>query len=261
MRLHTHTFGTGRGVPVLAVHGVRGHGGRFRRLAGDALPGRRTIAVDLRGHGRSGTLPPWDAATHTADLVETLDDLGVTGPVDVVAHSFGGLLTMHLAASHPERVRRAVLLDPAAGLRPADAEAFAAEDLAGLGRSGTWATRDEARAFWLSIRPPEGRWAVDEDLGAFLVRDAAGRFRHPFSREAVIVAWSEMTLPPRRLGGWPGEMTVVTAARQPFVTESLRAALRADLGDRLREVAIDAGHVLMWDAPEETARVVAAALG
>jgi lipase len=259
--LHTHTLGTGDGVPVLALHGVRGHGARFRRLAEEALPGRIVLAVDLRGHGRSGYGPPWDTGTHVADVVETLDHAGVDGPVDVVAHSFGGLVALRMAAAHPGRVRRVVLLDPAAAIAPEQAAAYAAEDLAGTGRSGSWASEAEARAFWLSLRPPEGRWAADEDLAVFLVRDGDGRWRHPFSREAVITAWSEMCLPPPALDGWHGDATLVTAVRQPFVSDALRRHLRRTLGPRLREVDVDSGHIVMWDAPAATAAVVAEALG
>jgi len=108
MRLHVHEWGEGR--PVVCLHGVTGHGRRFERLAAE-WP-FRTIAPDLRGHGHSGWEPPWTYGTHVADLIETIDDLGLEQP-DWVGHSFGGRLIIELAARHPDRVRRAVLLDPA----------------------------------------------------------------------------------------------------------------------------------------------------
>lgn len=260
MRLNVHRFGDPRGAPVLIVHGVRNHGGRYRRLAEDALPDRRVLAVDLRGHADSGWDPPWDVPTHVADLVETLAAEGVDGPVDVVAHSFGGLLTLALATAHPQRVRRAVLLDPAVAL-PVDAlRAAARMDMVGEGRCAAWTTPDEARAAWLEARPPEGRWAVDEDLGAFLRPGEDGRHRLHFCREAVICAWSAMAHPPAPLG-WRGPLTLATAVREPYVTDALRAALRRDLGDDLREVDLDSGHMVFWDAAEQTARVVREALG
>ena len=113
MRLHIHEWGDG--PPVVCLHGVTGHGERYARLA-ERWP-FRTIAPDLRGHGRSGWEPPWGFDAHVADLIETIDDLGLERP-DWVGHSWGGRLVLELAAAHPDRVRRAVLLDPAIQLLP-----------------------------------------------------------------------------------------------------------------------------------------------
>src|SRR6185437_17075949 len=96
----------------------KGHGRRFRRLAEEAWPDRTTLAVDLRGHGDSTWDPPWDVATHIADLLETLDAEGVERAV-AAGHSFGGLLAMRLAAAAPERVLGLALLDPAVATAPA----------------------------------------------------------------------------------------------------------------------------------------------
>jgi len=102
-------------------------------------------------------------------------------------------------------------------------------------------------------------WALEEDLAAFLVRGDDGRYRLRYSRAAVIAAWSEMARPAGGLGSWRGPVTLVTARRDPFVSAALRTRLRRDCGARLQEVDIDAGHILMWDAPEQTAAVIRAA--
>jgi lipase len=259
MRLRVHELGAANGPVVLALHGVRNHGRRFRRLADDAYPAARVIAPDLRGHGASGWEPPWDVATHVGDVCETLDVAGVRGPVEVVAHSFGGLIAIALAAAQPERVRSLTLLDPAAGIDPAACAAAAELDLRGHGRAATWTSRASAEAAWSAVRPPEGQWARDEDLDAFLDRGEDGRFRLRYSRAAAIAAWGEMAKPVPGLGVWRGPVTLVTALREPFVTESLRSRLRDACGGRLSEAGIDSGHLLMWDAPDQTAHAVAAA--
>jgi lipase len=253
--LNVHAWGAIEAPPVLIVHGVRNTGARFRRLAEEGLPERRVIAPDLRGHGHSTWDPPWDAERHVADLLETLDALDV-GRAPVVGHSFGGLLAMLLAAAAPERVERLALLDPASAFPPRRSVASSEEDLLGLGRSGTWDTVEEARAAWLDGRPPQGRWAMDEDLRAHLERCDDGRLRFRYSRQAAIVAWSEMARPAPRLAGWSGDALLVVALQAAIVTEDLRAALRADVGDRLEVRDIDAGHMLFWDAPQELADVV-----
>ena len=113
MRLHVHEWGDADAPPLVCLHGVTGHGERFKQLAEDRWAASfRVIAPDLRGHGQSGWEPPWTFSTHVADLIETIDALGIE-QADWVGHSFGGRLVLELAAAHPERVRSAVLLDPA----------------------------------------------------------------------------------------------------------------------------------------------------
>ena len=118
MQLSVTEWGDPTGAPVVCLHGVTGHGRRFRRLARSACLTHRVIGVDYRGHGRSGWEPPWSVEQHVADLVETADALGISGAT-WLGHSFGGKLVAELAARHPDRVERAVLLDPAMHVDPA----------------------------------------------------------------------------------------------------------------------------------------------
>jgi lipase len=260
-RLAVHRFGppigngAGTPIPVLAIHGVKSHGRRFRRLAEEGWPGRTTLAVDLRGHGDSTWDPPWDAATHIADLRDTLDSEGV-GRVAVVGHSFGGFLATHLAAAAPERVERFALLDPAVALPPSRIAAEAEETRHDEG----WPTREAARAARRADRPAHARDVVDEDLEAHLREDPDGRWRFRFSRPAVIVGWSEMARPPASLAGFPGEGLLLVAGREAYVTPALRAALDRDLGIRLVVRTLDVGHMVFWDAFDATAAIVAAFL-
>jgi 3-oxoadipate enol-lactonase len=74
------------------------------------LAGRlHTIRLDLRGFGRTTAEPrefsPGD------DIAALLDELGVASAT-VVGASFGGRVALELAAEHPQRVRRLLLLDP-----------------------------------------------------------------------------------------------------------------------------------------------------
>ncbi|MFC0082383.1 alpha/beta fold hydrolase, partial [Aciditerrimonas ferrireducens] len=79
-------------------------------VAALAERGRRVVALDARGHGRSGK--PHDPAAYgglamVEDCRELLDHLGLEA-VDVVGYSMGGRVAALLAAREP-RVRCAVL--------------------------------------------------------------------------------------------------------------------------------------------------------
>ena len=243
--------GPGRRPPVLAIHGVQGHGRRFRRLAQESLPEWTIVAPDLRGHGDSTWDPPWDAETHVGDLLGTLDAEGVDS-FDVIGHSFGGLLAMRLAAAAPDRVRRLILLDPAVGLPAArmTAEAEATRHDEG------WASRAEALAARSADRPPQAIPDVLEDLDVHLAEGDDGRFRLRFSRPAVIVGWSEIAKAPVSLAGWSGPALVVIGDTGGYVMPGLLGALAADLGDRLTVRTIVSGHMVLWDAFEETAALI-----
>jgi lipase len=249
--LHLHSWGSGDAPPVLVVHGVGNTGARYRRLAQEGLPDHRVLAPDLRGHGASTWDPPWGADAHVADLLDTLDAAGVARAA-VVGHSFGGLLAILLAAAAPARVERLALLDPAAAMEPE----WAAERAEAVRRDEGWADREEARAARRALRPAHAADTVDEDLATFLGRDPDGRVRLRFSRPAVVTAWSEMARPAPSLAGYPGQVLLVPALRDGYVSRGLRAALRRDLGARLSERGIDAGHMLFWDAHEELAALL-----
>lgn len=87
----------------------------------------RTVRCDLRGFGDS-PLPP-EGFNHAGDVLRLLDTLEIDR-ARVVGASFGGRVALELAATHPERVDRLVLLCSAwEGVEPDPAlRAFAEEE-------------------------------------------------------------------------------------------------------------------------------------
>ena len=252
--LHTHTFGDAQGAPLLAVHGITAHGGRFRRLAEEAWPERRTIAPDLRGHGHSTADAPWNVAQLVADLVDTADAFGVREPVDVVGHSYGGMIALALLAAHPERVRRLVLLDPALLLAQETAQASAMATIAFPG----WASFDAALAERAAAVAPEGFDAVRADLEEHLTLEGdggEGRYRLRFHRPAVVAGWGEMCAPLPAIAS-PRPTLLVAATGAPFVHGAVREGLADRLGDALHMVDLDCGHMLYWERFADTAAAV-----
>ena len=98
------------GLPLLAVHGISATHRSWDLLAG-ALDDRRVIAADLRGRGRSNTLPgPYGLERHADDLAAMLDALEVDRAL-VVGHSMGAFVSVRFAERHPDRVAGLVLID------------------------------------------------------------------------------------------------------------------------------------------------------
>ncbi|MCP5039419.1 MAG: alpha/beta hydrolase [bacterium] len=103
----------GRGTrPLLLLHGLTGHRKDFELVLPELARHGRTLAPDLRGHGGSthpGTRVGYDFETLVEDVRQMLDALEVEC-CDLLGHSFGGMLALRFALSHPERVASLVLM-------------------------------------------------------------------------------------------------------------------------------------------------------
>ncbi len=97
--------------PLVLVHGAACNR-RFWEPQVDAFAAtNRVIAVDLRGHGQSDApAQRYTMRLFSDDLAWTCAQLGVDKPV-VVGHSLGGMVALDLAATYPDRVCAAVLID------------------------------------------------------------------------------------------------------------------------------------------------------
>jgi lipase len=253
MRLHVHEWGDRAAPPVVCVHGVTAHGRRFRKLAEERLAARfRVLAPDLRGHGRSDPDPPWDLATYVDDLLETLDDLGV-GEAAWVGHSFGGRLVLELAARSTERIRSAALLDPAIQILPHVGLDFATE----AAKDQSYESAEEAADSRLGSGAPTPRSFVEEEALEHLAVSTDGRLRWRYCHPAAVTVYSELCRvppPPSVLASVP--VLLVHASWFGLVrTEQLEEYERV-LGEGLEVIAVDGGHIVYWDAFEETADAV-----
>lgn len=111
MLLNTHEWGPEKPERIVCIHGLSQHAGVFDALGQQlAAQGHSVLGVDLRGHGGSGSEPPWSTETHVRDVIETLGEHGVERTL-LIGHSFGGRVAATLAAADPERTRGLALLE------------------------------------------------------------------------------------------------------------------------------------------------------
>lgn len=221
---------------------------RFRRLVEDRLAGRyRVRAFDLRGHGRSDWEEPWTISQHVEDLLESISE-----PAIWVGHSFGGRLTVEVTARHPELVERAILLDPALWVPPDVAEEIARSELA----KTPYASRQEAlqaRAAGLERTPPG---FLEEEMQEHLVEQPNGSFFYRYSREAVAEAYRQMSTPPPAWESLRVPTLLVVAEHAKLVSAAEVELYRGALGDLLHVVVVPGGHIVLWDAYEETTAAI-----
>ncbi len=112
-------YSVGSGEPVLLFPYPHGH--TTEPMAQGTLAGiltgmgRTVVSFDVPGAYRSTREPVGDMEEMIRSADETLDRLGVGGPVDVVGHSMGGLAALAYAIERPERTGRLVLVTSVSG--------------------------------------------------------------------------------------------------------------------------------------------------
>jgi pimeloyl-ACP methyl ester carboxylesterase len=112
--LHLLCAGDG-GPTVLIEAGVAGDILTWRDLVNRLGQQQRTCAYDRAGLGWSDDAPSGRSLEAMVDDTEALlAKSGINGPLILVGHSFGGVLTRRLAARRPERIAGVVLVDAAA---------------------------------------------------------------------------------------------------------------------------------------------------
>lgn len=206
------------------------------------LAGRRSLLVDLLGHGHSDRPTGFDYTleSHADALANALTCAGVHG-AELVAHSMGGSVAIVLAARHPHLVSRLVLVD--ANLDPlprrpvsggsSGIAAYSEEDFL----AGGWReVRDRVSAHWWATMRLAGLEALHRSA-VHLTRGSV-----PVMRELLLGLEIPRTfLLPEADGPLPGADALTQAG--------------------VDVVAVpDCGHNIMLDNPEAFARATAAAL-
>ena len=246
-------YGSGDGVPLVALHGWSDDGGCWGPLVPAWVPGRTVLTIDARGHGRT-PLPdaPFTIAALAADAATVVR--AVLGrPAVVIGHSMGGLVAEELALTAPELVAELVLEDPAWRV---------GRDLDELGvptmlRDGVRATAGLGREELLAGLAAEGLdWPADE-----LEPWAASKTVHDPRVITVPHVWdgrdwveslAALRMPVTLLTGEPARGAIVD-------DEQVRRAGEL-LGSLLHHVPLPAGHNVRREARAEVVEAVAAVL-
>jgi len=113
--VHVERYGHG-GAPILLIHGFGTCAFLWREIGPAlAMADRTAFAIDLFGYGESDR--PFDAAFGIAAQAEYLDQALTALRIPraaVVGLDLGAAVALRLAASHPERVDKLVLVNPIA---------------------------------------------------------------------------------------------------------------------------------------------------
>lgn len=237
---------------TLLLHGI-GNYGRYWDFFAEAVAGRlRLVATDARGHGESGPADDYAPDAFVADALAVLDTLAI-GSALVVGHSMGGTHAIRLAAAHPDRVSRLVVVD--AGPEPMPEGAQRARRLS-LERPRRFASAAEALAYLHSTSPGYSdavyanrlRWLFHEEHGGLVWRSSREALASIMSGARHGDLWSEL-----RAIRCP--VLVVRGTRSNVLSAEVAQRMVTTLASG-RLLELEAGHNVALDRPRELARAV-----
>lgn len=158
---------------------------------------------------------------------------------------------MEIAARRPERVERAVLLDPATWIPPE----YAAQNAAQERVEKVYHSVDEAIARWVGdFHTP--REMLEEEMSEHLVPGPDGRLRYRYAQPAVAQMHLDLARRPPPFESLRLPTLLVVGALSKIVSAGEVELYRAALGDLLQVVVVPGGHSVLWDAYEQTAGAI-----
>lgn len=107
----------GEGDVVLLLHGWGAEAASFQPVFQWLAQSHKVYALDLPGFGKSQMPPTAWATSEYAQFVTAFLTKFRIPKAHLIGHSFGGRISIILAAEHPERVDKLILVD-SAGIKP-----------------------------------------------------------------------------------------------------------------------------------------------
>ncbi|MCW2753150.1 MAG: Pimeloyl-ACP methyl ester carboxylesterase [Marmoricola sp.] len=263
--------------PQLLVHGLGGSSVTWVSVIEELTDHGPVVAVDLPGFGRT---PIEDDALSVQGYVDfVLDVADALGWDRFTLHgnSMGGLLGILLAAQHPERLERLVLVSPALpprspvrfltpsratldGLVPLAASSLSVLVLGAVGLAGPGLDARHNRAMLKLIYPDPD--SIDPKVLDLMAADFAEDIEGVDRRRTLLAAtWSISSLWARPRSTWRAIRTVQTptlllgGTHDALVPAKVLLAVLASRPDWEGHVLDDRRHALMMEDPETYIRI------
>lgn len=96
--------------PLIILHGLLGSMDNWRSQAKNLSEFQPVITIDLRNHGQSPHLSGMSYREMYEDVIQLANHLEVS-QFDLLGHSMGGKVAMHLALAQPDYIKRLIIVD------------------------------------------------------------------------------------------------------------------------------------------------------
>ena len=250
----------GSGPPVVLLHGFASSVYTWKDVLPALAASHEVVAFDFPGFGDSSILRPGSAAEYPALVVSVMDRLGL-GRASLVGNSLGGGIAVLVAAEHPERVDRLVLID-SAGF-----------NLSSSDRPWLLRAAGAPPAAALLERVPVRRRLVALGLGQVFHDDArvteerVDAYARPLMRPGAMAAAAELLRTPipggivERLGRVRAPTLVIWGREDTWIPVAHAARFTAAIPGSTAIVLEGCGHLPQEEKPAETAAAILQFLG
>lgn len=248
-----HVDRHGRGAPALFLHGVPDTAEIWSDVIAGLGDHYECFAPDLQGIHRSAVNPDFDYSPDGyADWVEALvTALGITAPVTLVVHDWGGLIGLAWACKYPQRIARIVAMNTT----------FSSEyrwhRMARIWRT-PWLGELSMRLMTKGLLARELRRGSRRLSEAQIDAVWRGAPARPSARAVILKLYRSAD--PRALGAWSAQfaelarrvpVTVLWGVHDPYIPQRFAQSFHT----RDVELVEDSGHWLPAERPD---RVIAA---
>jgi len=239
------------------------HGGGQNAHTWDTVAlalGRPLLAVDLPGHGHSGRRQdrdygPW----RNAEAVAAVIDQAAPAARAVVGMSLGGATLIRLAATRPDLVRRAVIVDvtPDSGVRSRAMSQAERGAVALVSGPPSYDSFEAMAAAAVAASPGRPRSAVERGVrhNARRLPDGRWTWRYDLFGERPAAVADHTALWPD-VSAISAPVLLVLGADSRFTGEEDVAEFRRRLPAVRVEVVPGAGHAIQSDQPLALARLI-----
>ena len=244
LTLFARDYGGAR-LPVIAIHGLTRNSADFDTIAPlIAQSGRRVLAVDVRGRGRSDRAPDpmtYSPEVYARDILALMDQAGIEKAV-FLGTSMGGLITMAIAAIRSRVIAAAILNDIGPEVSPVGLARIAAY----MGQPVEISTWAEAADYVKGLNAVALPHYTDADWAAFARRT----FRDGTEGTPVPDYDPDIAVPIRAAGGkalvpnlWPFFRRLTRGRPVLLVHGETSDLLSAEIVDKMRKAARKMAYV------------------
>ena len=232
--------------PMLVMGGGLGTG-RALWDGQHALAAHHSMLIyDHRGLGVSPAPPgPYSVEELGADLIVLLDKLGVES-ASFCGLSLGGLVGLWLAAHHPERIDRLVVISALSRLQPASRYV---ERAAAVRAGGVEPIASGVVARWFTDRFAQEHPATVESF----VRALAGTNAEGYASCCEAIATCDLRTDIHKIDA---RTLIIAGEEDPIVPSSSAVMFAASFRDASVAVVTHAGHLVNVEQPEIVNRLV-----
>jgi len=243
---------SGRGSPVLFIHGLGSSQRDWEAQVPVFAPHHRVVTFDQRGHGKSApVIAPYTMRDLAGDAAAVIRSYGAA-PCHIVGLSLGGMVAFQLALDEPRLVRSLVIVNSGPEVVPRAAKEHVA----------VFARRVLSRLLplrWLGallsrrLFPHESQSAMRAE---FVARFAENHKPSYLRAVSAILGWSVA----QRLESVAQPVLVVSGDRD-YTPPARKGLYVQRLPRGIMEIVRDSGHATPVDQPAEFNRIVLGFLG